>query len=160
MNRSWTPAIVWIRSDEGDLFYFQKKNFFDHPLSLLKIVLLGRLWPVNTAVSPHSWPLGTFCISFPPRKTSQWQRARGNSCFCRLSLHLPFGLAIKQMHVNFTVPEQLCRPTITSPLLLRLTSYWQVLLTSQTTTRLMGCSGTIGHQQIFNPWKGWLQEGT
>ena len=68
--------------------------------------------------------------------------------------------ACKQMHVNFTVPEQLCRPTITSPLLLRLTSYWQVLLTSQTTTRLMGCSGTIGHQQIFNPWKGWLQEGT
>ena len=97
MNRSWTPAIVWIRSDEGDLFSFKKKNFFDHPLSLLKIVLLGRLWPVKTAVSPHSWPLGTFCISFPPRKTSQWQRARRNSCFCRLPLLLPFGLASKCM---------------------------------------------------------------
>ena len=73
---------------------------------------------MKTAVSPRSLPLGTFCILFPPRKTSPAARSEEKWLFSEATTSLVFW-ACKQMYVNFTVPEQLCRPTITSPLLLK-----------------------------------------
>lgn len=74
------------------------------------------------------WCWGRFAFRFLHARHPQQEGARRNGCFCRLPLLLPFG----QIHVNFTVPDQLCRPTNVPPFTnIDFIFIWQVLLASQ-----------------------------